>query len=200
MEKLKRVPTFLFLFVWLGYLGYQGFLFLNSPEGEVAQHEARIGKIKSEIEELKQKRKGAEEFAATVKAKSEEIITQSKKLAEFRGALSDSADIPALVRLLLTEAKRLDVRVDSIQPGSRNPQEFYLEQQIQMSVRGTYQQLVSFFLRLSKTQRIIRIQSFNLTPSGSAQDGRNPLLSSRLIVSSYQYTSSKEDSFQGGRP
>lgn len=200
MEKLKRIPTFLFLFVWLGYLGYQGYLFQYSPEGEVAQHQTRLNAIKAEIEDLKKKKKEGEEFVKTVDAKAGEIITQSKKLAEFRGALSESADIPAIVRLLLTEAKRLDVRVDSIQPGSRSQQEFYLEQQIQMSVRGTYQQLAALFLRFSKTQRILRLQNFNLSPSSIVEEGRAPLLSSRLIVSSYQYTSSKEDTYQGGRP
>jgi Tfp pilus assembly protein PilO len=199
MEKLKRIPTLLFLLVWLGYLGYQGYLFLYAPEGEVAQHQGRLNAIKAEIEDLKRKKKEGEEFIKTVDAKSDEIITQSKKLADFRGALSESADIPAIVRLLLTEAKRLDVRVDSIQPGSRNQQEFFLEQQIQMSVRGTYKQLASLFLRFSKTQRILRLQNFNLSPSGGTENGRSPQLSSRLIVSSYQYTSSKEDSYTGGR-
>jgi Tfp pilus assembly protein PilO len=199
MEQLKRFPAFLFLFFWLGYLAYQGYLFLQSPESEVAQHQGRLERIKAEIEEQKKKKKEAEEFERTLKAKSEEIIVQSKRLAEFRGALSETADIPALVRLLHTEAKRLDVRVDSIQPGSRNPGEFYVEQQVQMTVRGTYKQLMSFFLRLSKTRRIVRIRSFNLNPL-AAQGSPAPLLSSRLIVSSFQYTSSREDSFQGGRP
>lgn len=200
MDSLKRIPTFLFLFAWLGWLGYQVYVFLETPEGEVAQHRTRFESVKKQIEELKTKKKEGEEFIKTVDAKTEEIVTQSKKLADFRGALSESADIPAIIRVLLTEAKRMEVRVESIQPSARNAQEFYLEQQIQMSVKGTYKQLVAFFLRLSKTQRILRLQSFNFTPLAELQDGKVPLLSSRLVISTYQYVSSKEDSFQGAKP
>ncbi|NDG86148.1 MAG: hypothetical protein EBX52_14050, partial [Proteobacteria bacterium] len=194
VNSLNRFPAFLILFAWCAYLGWKVYDFNTSPEGEVEQHRAKVVEAKKTIQGLREKIKEGEAFMKTLEAKKEELRAQSKKLAEYQGALSEQADSANLVKLLLTEAKKLEIRVDKIEPGKKNQQPYYLEQQYDLDIRGSFQQFLLFMLRISKMQRILRIENYKFRLSPSMMSPRSVTLSGSLAVSSYQYTMSQEDS------
>jgi Tfp pilus assembly protein PilO len=194
MESLRRIPSFLILFLWIGYLGWQAYEFQFSPGGEVEAHIARISAMKRELKELNNKYQEGQSFLKTLDAKKEEVRALAKKLAEFQGALSEQADSAGLMKILLTEAKKIGLRVDRIEPGKKTTRPFYIEQESRLELRGTFQQLHLFVYRVSRMQRILRIENFHFRPAPVGAGTANLPLSAELGVSSYQYVMSQEDS------
>jgi Tfp pilus assembly protein PilO len=196
MEGLKSTPFYLMLFAFLGYLGFQYYTFSYSPDGEVELHRAALASANSELEGLKKKLNDGNKFMKSLDQKREEIRAQIAKLGEYQGALSEAPDVPVLLRLLDTEAKRAELRVDRIEPGKKDQKEYYLEQEFKLDVRGSFQNLLLFIHRVSQLQRILRIEGLTLRIASSSVTAKAITLSANLSVRAYQYTLSKEDKLQ----
>lgn len=194
MSSLNRFPAFLILFIWLGYLGWKGYEFNTASDGEVEAHHTKVAAGKKEIQGLREKVKEGEAFVKSLEAKKEELRNQAKRLSEFQGALSEQADSASLVKFLITEAKKLEIKVDRIEPGRKNQQPFYLEQQYDLDLRGSFQQILLLMFRISKMQRILRIENYKFRVSPTSLSPRSMTLAASLVLSSYQYTLSQEDS------
>ncbi len=197
MERLKTFP-FIFIFVaYVAYLGVQYFDFHYASDGQYEMHVAKIKQTKDEVEVLKKKLVEGQKFIKTLDAKKDELRAQVKKLSEYQGVLSEGLDVPSLIKMLLTETKRIQLKVDRIEPGRRLAKEFYVEQEFRMDVKGSYSQLVLLAQRISQLQRILRIEAFSLKPSPSLTSRVSSQLDGQLSVRAYQYTSSKEDTMAG---
>lgn len=196
MEGLKSTPFYLMLFAFLGYLGFQYYTFSYSPEGEVELHRAALASANSELEGLKKKLADGNKFMKSLDQKRDEIRAQIVKLGEYQGALSEAPDVPVLLRLLDTEAKRAELKVDRIEPGKKDQREYYLEQEFKLDVRGSFQNLLLFIHRVSQLQRILRIEGVTLRIASSSVTAKAITLSANLSVRAYQYTLSKEDKLQ----
>ncbi len=194
MESLRRIPSFFLLALWLGFLGWKAYEFHYGAEGDVESHAVRIASLKSELKGLNDRYQEGQGFLKTLDAKKDEIRAQARKLVEYQGALSEQADLAGLLKLLLTEAKKIGLRVDRMEPGRKNLQPFFLEQESKLELRGTFQQLHLFIHRVSRMQRILRIRNFRFRPAQSGPaSGLAPLVAD-LGVSSFQYVLSQEDS------
>lgn len=199
IDKLERIPFMLLAVIYLGFIGYQYYEFQSTPEGEYELHQVKKSAASKELDALKIKLSEGKKFMQVFELKKQELKTRSLKLAEYQGAMSDALDIPALIKLLLTEAKKIQIKVDHIEPGKSAQREFYFEQDFKLDVKGTYSQLVIFAQRVAQLQRILRIETFSLKPFGDTGPARvGSMLSAQLSIRAYQYTISKEDSMGKG--
>jgi Tfp pilus assembly protein PilO len=198
IEKLKGFPFILVFVAYAGYLAFQGYSFLNASDGEVEQHKTRLSTAQADIDGLNKKLVEGKKFLKSLDLKKIEIQGQVKHLAEYQGALSEAPDVPSLIKLLLTEAKKIEMRVDKIEPGKKTQKEYYLEQEFKLEVRGSYQQLVLFASRVAQMQRILRIEAYELKQSPNSISPKTVTLSGSLSVRAYQYTLSKEDQIGKG--
>lgn len=194
MEALKRFPSLLLLVGFIGYLAYSVYEFEYSETGEIQQMQGQIKQADTEIDGMRKKKKEGEAFLRSLDAKKEEIREQAKKLSGYQGALSEAADIPNLIKILLTEARKLEIRVDKMEPGRKTQKEFYLEQEFRLDVKGSFQQILLFMHRISQLQRILRVGNFSLRKSMISLSSRAVTLEAGISVNAYQYTVSKEDS------
>ncbi len=193
MEALKRFPSLLLLVGFLAYLAYNVYEFEYSESGEIQKLQAQVKQADAELEGMRKKKKEGEAFLKSLDAKKEEIREQARKLAGYQGALSEAADIPNLIKILLTEARKLEIRVDKMEPGKKTQKEFYLEQEFRLDIKGSFSQILMFMHRISQMQRILRVGSFNLKKSTISLSSRSVTLDSSISVNAYQYTVSKED-------
>ncbi len=194
MDSLKRIPSFVLLLLWLGFLGWKAYEFHYAADGAVESHAVRVAALKSELKGLNDRYQEGQGFLKTLNAKKEEIRSQARKLAEFQGALSEQADLVGLLKVLLTEAKKIGLRVDRMEPGRKTLRPFYIEQESKLELRGTFQQLHLFVYRVSRLQRILRIQNFRIRPVSTTSGSALAPLVADLGVSSFQYVVSQEDS------
>ena len=122
-ERLQRFP-FLLVFLLYGiYLGYQLYVFHYDREGEVEVHKAKITSLQTEMQQLKKNLAEGQKFMQTLDAKRRDIQMQVRKLEEFQGAMSENLDVPQMIKMMVTEAKRSGLKVDKIEPGKRNLKE-----------------------------------------------------------------------------
>jgi Tfp pilus assembly protein PilO len=198
IEKLKGFPFILVFLVFAAYLGYQAYSFNYAADGEVEQHRTRMQNSQGEIDALKKKLVEGKKFMASLDLKKIEIQEQVKKLSSYQGALSEAPDVPSLLKLLLTEAKKLEIRVDHLEPGKKSQKQYYFEQEFKLDVRGSYQQLLLFAARVAQLQRILRIEGFEMKPSSTQISSRANTLMASLSIRAYQYTLSKEDQIAKG--
>jgi type IV pilus assembly protein PilO len=193
MDNLRKIPFTLFAFIYAMYVGYQYYEFSYSSSGQVETHRNQVTAAKTEIDGLRKKLDEGNKFLKSLDVKREEIKSQVRKLTEYQGALSEFADVPSLIKMIYTEAKKIDMKVDRIEPGKKNQKEYYLEQEFHLDVRGSYQQIVLFIHRISQLQRILRIEGFQFKQSNNQISSRTLTLSGELSLRAYQYTLSKED-------
>ncbi len=198
IEKLKGFPFMFVFFAYAGYLGYSLYGFMFASDGQVEQHKITVNAAQNEIEDLKKKLADGKKFIAVVDLKKAELQAQVKKLAEYQGALSEAPDVPGLIRLLITEAKKLEMKVDRIEPGKKTQKEYYLEQEFKVDVRGNFQQILLFGARVAQLERILRIESYEMRPSPISLNPRAVTLGATLSVRAYQYTMGKEDQIGKG--
>jgi len=194
MEALKRFPSLLLLAAWIGYLAYNVYEFEYSESGEAHRLQAQVKQADSELDGMRKKKKEGEAFLKSLDSKKEEIREQARKLAGYQGALSEAADIPNLIKILLTEARKLEIRVEKMEPGRKNQKEYYLEQEFRLNMKGNFQQIVLFMHRISQLQRILKVGNFSLKKSPISLSSRSVTLDAGISVNAYQYTVSKEDS------
>lgn len=197
-ERLANFPFVSIFLVYAAYLGYQLYDFHYSPEGQVEMHKVKIAATQNEMIGLKKKLVEGNKFVKSLEVKKVNLQSQLQKLAEYQGTLSDALDVPTMIKLLVTEAKKLELKVDKIEPGRRNPKEYYLEQEFKLDLRGNYHQIVLFSQRVSQLQRILRIEAYTLRPTTAATTRAKGMLTAQLSVRAYQYTLSKEDSIKVG--
>jgi len=199
IEKLKNFPFAILFVLYVLYLSYQLYGFHYASDGAVAQHQAQMSAEQSEIEVLKKKLAEGNRFVQSLELKKAELQTQLQKLAEYQGTLSDTLDVPSMIKLLITEAKKIDLRVDKIEPGKKLQKQYYLEQEFKLDVRGSYHQILLFAQRVSQMQRILRIEAYAIHPEQGSQIVKaKSQLTAQLSIRAYQYTVSKEDRIKVG--
>lgn len=193
MESLKRFPFILVFLAVVLFLGYQYYEFQYASDGQYEMHQIQLKKKKDEVAALKKKLEDGQKFLKNLEAKKDELRSQVKKLSEYQDMLSEGLDVPALIKMLLTETKKIQLRVDRIEPGRKVPKEYYLEQEFKMDVKGSYSQMILFAQRVSQLQKILRIEAFSFKPSNAATAKITNQLDGQFSVRAYQYTPSKED-------
>jgi len=198
IERLQRLPFFLIFIVYAMYLGYQLYEFHFDNAGELEAHKVRVASLQTDVQVLKKKLTEGKKFLDSLDLKKQDIQAQVRKLEEFQGSLSENLDVPSMFKMLVIEAKRTGLRVDSIDPGKRTLKEFYLEQEFRLNVHGSYYQILQFFQRVSQLQRILRVESFTLHPQSNTSTLKNTTLDSQLSIRSYQYVVGKEDNIGKG--
>ncbi len=200
MEKLQNFPFALIFVAYLGYLGVQFYDFNYASDGQVEMHKTQLANNGSELAALKVKLTEGQKFVKSLELKKTEIQGLVQKLSEYQGALSEGLDVPAMIKLLVGEAKKIELKVEKIEPGKKDPKEYYLEQEFRLDIKGTYQQIVLFIQRVSSLQRILRVEAFTLKPVVSISPN-SKIINAQLSVRAYQYTMSAEDKIgKEGKP
>jgi Tfp pilus assembly protein PilO len=186
------------MLIFMVYLFYQAYIiyeFNFMSDGAVARHQAQMSSLNLEIDGLKKKLAEGQKFLKSLEIKKADLQAQVKRLTEFQGALSEAPDVPNLIKTLISEAKQIDLQVNRIDPGKKTPKVYYLEQEFNVQVKGTFHQVALFAQRVSKLQRILRIEAYKLSPQAGGGPGfkANVKVIGDLSVRAYQYTLSKED-------
>jgi len=197
MEKLKNFPFFLIMLNFVGYLALQAYLFETSSDGAVAQHQSRLAGIRSETDVLRKKIVEAREFEKTLEVKKDELRKKVRRMFEYESLFAEKIEVPILMKLFVTEAKRLNIKIDKIEPLNVVAREFFFEQEFKISITGDYNKFLLFLQRISRLQRLIRLSELSLTADKVEKYKGAPLVSGVINLKAYRYSNSKEDSMAG---
>ncbi len=165
---VAKLPLTLILTLFLASLGLEFYTFKTDATSELGVKRAQWQANKASIEGLKAKAKIAHDFYNGLDVKVTEIRTLQGELENMKSSLSNELDIPGFVKMVVTEASKVGLRVLSIKPTALRTTDLYVEQAFEMSYQGLFAQLLVFLDRLAKLKRIVRVDSFDVKRLGSA--------------------------------
>ncbi len=197
---MKGIVNLIF-FLTAVYLGWDYYSFTTDSTSPLGEQQAIIEQKKAEITEKETRLTAAKEFFANLEKKRDELRALSTELATMKSTLTENLDIPAFMKLVLTEAKRVGLTVTGLSPLQSQPKEFYIEQPFDLTFQGVYVQFIAFLDRLAQAERIVRVDDFAVKPRGTAARASKFVeLEGSLKVRSYVYVGTKEDvvANQGG--
>jgi Tfp pilus assembly protein PilO len=190
---MKSIITLAFVLL-LGYLGWDYYTFLTDPSSDLGIQRSNLERKKAEVVTKERKIEDAKSFYASLERKREELRQLSHELATMKSTLTETIDIPAFMKLVLGEAKKVGLSVTSLSPMPSVTKPYYIEQPFDLAFQGVYVQFVAFLDRLSQAERIVRVDDFAIKPRNAPlKGGRFVDLEGTLKVKSYVYLGTKED-------
>lgn len=203
---LKRLPWGI---VFIGFLLFQGYgvlmFFTDEANSPYLQKAKQLEQENVRIVELERKKREAEEFLKGLEAKRTELRTAAMELAKMKASLGEELDIASFIKMLVTEAKRVNIRVQAIEPGQerKEKENLIIGQPFNFRFKGVFAQVIVFLERLLQSTRIVSIEGYDFLPGSQASVGRYAELEGTLTIKTYRYDRTKADEVAaqlGGAP
>lgn len=201
---IAKIPWALFFGAFVIVKGY-GLLqfYTDETSSPYLQKSNQLEQENRRIVDLERKKREAEEFLKSLESKRAELRAAALELAQMKSSLAEELDIASFIKMLVTEAKRVNIRVQAITPAGEETKDFTIAQRFKFEFRGVFAQVVVFLERLLQTNRIVSVDSYDFTVPQQASAGRYAELQGSLTIKTYRYNRSKADevaSKQGNSP
>ncbi len=153
------------------------------------QRDAFMAAQRNEVRLLSEYRSKASE-AAFLPEMQEQLATLEGQMARLRTMLPTDAEIPALLDSISDAAidNRLTIETIRLRPTQTQPH--YVEQPVDIQVRGDYHQLARFSADIASLPRMVTQHDFMLETVG----GRGDALRLSLLARTYRYVDASDPS------
>ena len=131
----------------MGYTEWEQTTFANLK----TQVETKKGELK--IEEGKVKR--AQEFVQQKEAKLKELTDLEKKFQETASKFPRSSSLPELIKTLSGISDKVQLGFSRFKPLAEERRDLFVDTPIEVQMRGSYVQIMSFFDAISNLPRVI---------------------------------------------
>ena len=124
---------------------------------EIANAEENVDRLEQQLRTVKIRARSLQKFRDEY-AKIQERFHEALKL------LPDKREIPNLLKSIAQQGldAKLEFRLFSPQP--EKPKDFYMEIPVSMEVRGEYINVIDFFDRIGRMDRIVNVLNINMKP------------------------------------
>ncbi len=187
LEQLTTLHKVLIFVLGLGLiLGGGWYLLLGPKLGEMEKVQGQIKKLKKNIKKNKK-------TAAKLEKRKKELKSKKNEFAYAKQLLPQDAQ--ALERLLASfEKLGNDQGVDFLlfKPGGEKKQNFYAQRQVQLKLKGTFYNLMRYFDRLSRLDRLVGLESIRFSPQGQKGERNDMLLSADVSLLVYRSLTPEE--------
>ncbi len=189
---LEKIPITALLLAYGVYLGWDYYDFMEGSSSPLVMKKSELQAAQTETEAQKKKAQAAQEFFKTLDQKRNELRALSIQLDELKGTLSSDVDVPAFMKMVITEAKKVGITVLGIRPQAPTKKDYYEEQPFEMGFRGVYVQLLVFLERLAQVQSIVRVENFDMKPI-SAPQAKYIELEGKVQIKAFKYLGTQAD-------
>jgi len=124
---------------------------------EIANTKDNVGRLEQQLKTVKIRAKSLQKFR-------DEYAGVQKSFQEALKLLPDKREIPNLLKSISQQGldAKLEFRLFSPQP--ERPKDFYMEIPVSMEVRGEYINVLDFFDRIGRMDRIVNVLNINMKP------------------------------------
>lgn len=197
IEKLKvllnRIPYLMIALGWCAWEGWNYYGFIeNDPNSPLKVKQQQVVQAEQGVQQLRKKVQEGREFSQSLEHKREELRQLAQRLTDMRETLSEQIDIPAVLKLVLTEAQKLRISVRAVKPGKEISKDLFTEQSFDMEFRGLYSQFVAFLSRIASSTTIIKTGKIELKPDSDQAERYVPLIG-KVELKAFRYSGSKAD-------
>ncbi|MFQ5465921.1 MAG: type 4a pilus biogenesis protein PilO [Thermodesulfobacteriota bacterium] len=156
-----------------------GYWFLIGPKYD------EIGKMRSKLSSLNVTLNENRVIAADIPRFIKEKEEMEARLAAAVAQLPNEKEIPDLIDSISSAGEDSGLKILLFRPGRENPKGFYAEVPVTMSVRGTFESLFDFSVRVANLPRIVNLGGMDVSSMGHR--GRTPMLSANFTVTTFRF-------------
>jgi type IV pilus assembly protein PilO len=139
------------------------FFFLQSSLQQVSSLQDSLAALKQEISSYEKQVKKLPEL-------KQRLESRQKELAYAQSLLPESMhDVEKLLAEIEKLGKEVGVQFLLFEPGNEEVQEFYALQMVNLRVQGPFHNLMQYFSRMSRLNRLVTLESLRLQPAGPQQ-------------------------------
>ena len=157
------------------------------------QREAFMAAQRQETRLLSEYRSKASQ-AAFLPEMREQLTTLEGQMERLRTMLPTDAEIPSLLDSISDAAVDNRLTIETIRLRPTQTQAHYVEQPLDIQVRGGYHQLARFSADIASLPRMVTQHDFSLEPV----DGRGDALRLSLLARTYRYVEESDQAFTEG--
>ncbi len=154
-----------------------------------------IDRLSNELSKLEQELVIAKRKASKLKEVEREMAAAQAEFDEAKRALPESEEIPTLLTSISHAGQDAGLEFLLFQPRPEKAKGFYAEIPVSMRVLGTYHQVVDFFYKVSRLNRIVNIKDIRV------EAGRNKEKQDQLTISctavTYKFMETEPNPAQG---
>ncbi|MCA8865787.1 MULTISPECIES: type 4a pilus biogenesis protein PilO [unclassified Halomonas] len=151
------------------------------------QREALMAAQRQEVRLLSEYRSQASQEAFLLEMR-EQLATLEGQMGRLRTMLPTDAEIPSLLDSISDAAVDNRLTIETIRLRPTQTQPHYVEQPLDIQVRGGYHQLARFSADIASLPRMVTQHDFSLEPI----DGRGDTLRLSLLARTYRYVEESE--------
>jgi len=160
LTRAQKLLVFAATFIVLVGLFY--FLIYKDQDARLKSLNATISTQEKRLATLKQ-------AAARAPALEKEVAEAQEEFEHLLSFLPDQKEIPALLENVSKVGAEVGLENILFQPQPEQLREFYAVIPIRLEIRGTYHELGVFFDRVSKLNRILKVEALNMIRQKEAQ-------------------------------
>lgn len=181
-DSLIKLPPKQKAYILLGILaliaGLYWYLLYNPKTAELAELNVRQEKLQAELNESMAIAADLPRFKAEVTRLNDEL---KKALLE----LPDKKEIPSLLTNISKLGIESGLEFIRFKPMNEVPSGFYAKVPVEISLKGTYHEVATFFDKVSKLSRIVNITNINM--SGAKDEGGKVVLITPCLATTYRF-------------
>jgi type IV pilus assembly protein PilO len=140
----------------ISFLLLLGYFYVYLPRAD------QLSKVTDEISAVRADRDRKRTIAANLPKLQRDLQDGSLKLKAAAAQLPDSKEIPDLLSNLSAKAREAGLEIILFRPRPENFQDFYAEIPVDIVVRGSFYNAVSFFDSVGKLNRPVNIDNIDL--------------------------------------
>ncbi len=161
------------------------YAFLASLDGEIAQMQ---NKIKAKRNELNESTK----ILFQIKEYETKLKYMEKKFEEAMALLPEKTELPSLLEKISNLAEKSGLTIEVFRPLGEVPSDFYVKVPIDLSITGSFQEMMNFFDSVGKLRRVVNIGDLNIKristgPAGFLNDDAKTKIKIKTIGITYRF-------------
>ncbi len=182
MLKLSNSKKILILVVMLGAISGLYYQSILGPRLEqLKMLDGDLNKLVKELNESKAITRDYQKF-------KEQVAKLNEELTKALTQLPNEKEIPELLKTITSLGKESNLEFTLFKPRPEEPQKFYANVPIELTVSGSYHNTGIFFDKVGKLPRIINVVDFNMTRAKETKGKgeSNVLVKTSCLVHTYR--------------
>lgn len=159
-EKLTALPTAQKAMLFIGTFLILGAAFYFIQYKDQLE---RARRVTASIADQEKRLKAAKEAAARVDVLQKELTQAEEEFARLLALLPDQKELPGLLESVSKLGAQVGLENILFQPQAERPHEFYADIPVRLDLLGTYNEVGVFLDRVSKLDRILKVENLTMT-------------------------------------
>ena len=160
---------------------YAPFSPINTMRTQVEQATQKKASLHKEVEALRVFDRQAPQLKA-------ELEATERELENLRNIVPEDKEVDEFMRMLHESSKASNVSLRRLTAKPVTPREYHYELPFELEVDGPYYQVIDFFARLSRLNRIINVGDIEFTDVENAKGKRFPMKPGTTVTGTFMAT------------